>query len=240
MGVAHGEPGPWPRGADGTGRQRSARSAASTQAKPKANSPPTRSERACADAPRRMHPALPHVRISPYRGTTMTMSDVKATLSFSDGSPSMELPIYRGLRRAGRDRHPQALRADRQVHFRPRFPVHGSRATRASPTSMATRASCCIAATRSSSSPCTCDFLETCYLLLYGDLPNAQEKKDFVHVVTNHTMVNEQMQFFLRGFRRDAHPMAVMTGPGRRVVGLLSRQHRHQRTRSTARSPRSG
>ena len=63
-----------------------------------------------------------------------------------------------------------------------------------------------------------CDFMDTCHLLLYGDLPNAAEKTDFVSRVTNHTMVHEQMQFFLRGFRRDAHPMAVMTG----LVGALS------------------
>ena len=63
-----------------------------------------------------------------------------------------------------------------------------------------------------------CDYLETCFLLLYGDLPNPEQKKDFVGRVTNHTMVHEQMQFFLRGFRRDAHPMAVMTG----LVGALS------------------
>ncbi len=63
-----------------------------------------------------------------------------------------------------------------------------------------------------------CDFMDTCHLLLYGDLPDATQKKDFVSRVTNHTMVHEQMQFFLRGFRRDAHPMAVMTG----LVGALS------------------
>ena len=63
-----------------------------------------------------------------------------------------------------------------------------------------------------------CDFMDTCHLLLYGDLPNPEQKKDFVGRVTNHTMVHEQMQFFLRGFRRDAHPMAVMTG----LVGALS------------------
>ena len=63
-----------------------------------------------------------------------------------------------------------------------------------------------------------CDFLETCHLLLYGELPNATQKADFTKLVTNHTMVNEQMQFFLRGFRRDAHPMAIMTG----LVGALS------------------
>jgi len=63
-----------------------------------------------------------------------------------------------------------------------------------------------------------CDFLETCYLLLYGELPTPTQKDAFVSLVTRHTMVNEQMQFFLRGFRRDAHPMAVMTG----LVGALS------------------
>ncbi len=63
-----------------------------------------------------------------------------------------------------------------------------------------------------------CDFLETCYLLLNGELPDAAQKKDFVGRVTDHTMVHEQMQFFLRGFRRDAHPMSVMTG----LVGAMS------------------
>jgi citrate synthase len=62
------------------------------------------------------------------------------------------------------------------------------------------------------------DFLDTCYLLLKGDLPNTVESADFHKLVNNHTMVNEQMQFFLRGFRRDAHPMAVLTG----LVGALS------------------
>ena len=63
-----------------------------------------------------------------------------------------------------------------------------------------------------------CDYLETCYLLLYGELPNESQKAEFENRVMHHTMVNEQMQFFLRGFRRDAHPMAVMTG----LVGALS------------------
>jgi citrate synthase len=63
-----------------------------------------------------------------------------------------------------------------------------------------------------------CDFLETCYLLLNGDLPNATQNAKFVDNVTHHTMVHEQMHQFLRGFRRDAHPMAVMTG----MVGALS------------------
>jgi len=63
-----------------------------------------------------------------------------------------------------------------------------------------------------------CDYMETCHLLLYGNLPDAAGKAAFTKNVTHHTMVNEQMQFFLRGFRRDAHPMAIMTG----LVGALS------------------
>ena len=63
-----------------------------------------------------------------------------------------------------------------------------------------------------------CDFMQVCHLLLYGDLPNPEQRKDFTSRVTNHTMVHEQMQFFLRGFRRDAHPMSVMTG----LVGAMS------------------
>ena len=62
------------------------------------------------------------------------------------------------------------------------------------------------------------DFLETCYLLLYGELPTRTQKQDFDLRVTRHTMVHEQMSRFFTGFRRDAHPMAVMCG----TVGALS------------------
>ena len=61
-------------------------------------------------------------------------------------------------------------------------------------------------------------FLEVCYLLLYGELPSADQLEDFENRVTNHTMLHEQMVYFYRGFRRDAHPMAIMTG----VVGAMS------------------
>ncbi|MBO6791321.1 MAG: citrate (Si)-synthase [Dinoroseobacter sp.] len=61
-------------------------------------------------------------------------------------------------------------------------------------------------------------YLEVCYLLLYGELPSAAELEDFEFRVTNHTMLHEQMMNFFRGFRRDAHPMAIMTG----VVGAMS------------------
>jgi len=61
-------------------------------------------------------------------------------------------------------------------------------------------------------------FLEVCYLLLHGELPNKDQAKSFDHSITMHTMVHEQLASFFRGFRRDAHPMAVMCG----VVGALS------------------
>ncbi|MDX1375137.1 MAG: citrate synthase [Burkholderiales bacterium] len=63
-----------------------------------------------------------------------------------------------------------------------------------------------------------CDFLEVCFLLLYGELPTQKEKADFVGTVTKHTMLHEQILRFYSGFRRDAHPMATMVG----VVGALS------------------
>ena len=62
------------------------------------------------------------------------------------------------------------------------------------------------------------DFMECCYLLLYGELPNREQKDKFVHDITHHTMLHEQIAYFYRGFRRDAHPMAIMVG----VVGALS------------------
>jgi citrate synthase len=62
------------------------------------------------------------------------------------------------------------------------------------------------------------DFMEVCYLLLNGELPTSAQKKKFERDITLHTMVHEQLSTFYRGFRRDAHPMAVMCG----VVGALS------------------
>ena len=63
-----------------------------------------------------------------------------------------------------------------------------------------------------------CDYLQTCYLLLNGELPDDAQRRDFDQRVTRHTMVHEQMTRFLQGFRRDAHPMAVLVG----MVGALS------------------
>ncbi len=61
-------------------------------------------------------------------------------------------------------------------------------------------------------------FLEVCYLLLYGELPSAKDLETFETTITRHTMLHEQMLYFYRGFRRDAHPMAIMVG----VVGAMS------------------
>ncbi|MDB5752311.1 MAG: citrate (Si)-synthase [Ramlibacter sp.] len=147
----------------------------------------------------------------------MKLADNKATLSFSNGSPNVELPVYQGS--IGPD----------VIDIRKLYAQTGMFTY--DPGFMST-ASCQSAITYIDGDKgellyrgypieqlaTNCDFLETCHLLLYGELPDAQKKKDFDARVTNHTMVNEQMQFFLRGFRRDAHPMAVMTG----LVGALS------------------
>ena len=147
----------------------------------------------------------------------MTPSDVKATLSFSDGSPSVELPIHKGT--VGPD----------VIDIRKLYAQTGKFTY--DPGFLST-ASCSSAITYIDGDQgellyrgypieqlaVNCDYMETCYLILYGELPNAVQKKDFMSRVTQHTMVNEQMQFFLRGFRRDAHPMAVLTG----LVGAMS------------------
>src|SRR4029078_4440305 len=136
--------------------------------------------------------------VSFSEGTAMTPSDVKATLSFSDGSPSMELPVYRGS--VGRE----------VIEIRKLYAQSGKFTY--DPGFLST-ASCQSAITYIDGDKGEllyrgypieqvapqCDFLEPCYLILNGELPDEQQKKDFVKLVTNHTMVNEQMQFFLRG-----------------------------------------
>jgi citrate synthase len=147
----------------------------------------------------------------------MKASETKATLSFSNGGQSVELPIYKGT--MGPD----------VIDIRKLYAQTGMFTY--DPGFMST-ASCESAITYIDGDKgellyrgypieqlaTNCDFLETCHLLLYGELPNSEQKSTFTKLVTNHTMVNEQMQFFLRGFRRDAHPMAIMTG----LVGALS------------------
>ena len=147
----------------------------------------------------------------------MTPSDVKATLSFSDGSPSMDLPLYKGT--IG----PDVIDIRKLYAQTGKFTYDPGFLSTASCNSTITyidgdKGELLYRGYPIEQLATQCDFLDTCHLLLYGDLPNEQQQKDFHKLVSNHTMVNEQMQFFLRGFRRDAHPMAVMTG----LVGGLS------------------
>jgi len=147
----------------------------------------------------------------------MTPSDVKATLSFSDGSPSMELPIYKGT--IG----PEVIDIRKLYGQTGKFTYDPGFLSTASCNSAITyidgdKGELLYRGYPIEQLAVNCDFLETCHLLLYGELPNVEQKASFVSRVTHHTMVNEQMHFFLRGFRRDAHPMAVMTG----LVGALS------------------
>ncbi len=147
----------------------------------------------------------------------MTPSDVKATLSFSDGSPSMEMPIYKGT--IG----PDVIDIRKLYGQTGKFTYDPGFLSTASCKSTITyidgdKGELLYRGYPIEQLAVHCDFMETCHLLLYGDLPNAAQKQEFDARVSNHTMVNEQMQFFLRGFRRDAHPMAIMTG----LVGAMS------------------
>ena len=147
----------------------------------------------------------------------MPTSDSKATLSFSDGSPSLEFPIYKGT--IG----PDVIDIRKLYNESGKFTYDPGFMSTASCNSAITYIDGDIGELLYRGYPIeqlavNCDFMETCYLLLHGELPNAAQKKEFVGTVTQHTMVHEQMHFFFRGFRRDAHPMAVLTGS----VGALS------------------
>ena len=147
----------------------------------------------------------------------MKLADNKATLSFSNGSPSVEMPVYQGS--IGPD----------VIDIRKLYAQTGMFTY--DPGFLST-ASCQSAITYIDGDKgellyrgypieqlaTQCDYLDTCYLLLNGELPDGAQREDFHKLVLKHTMVHEQMQFFLRGFRRDAHPMAVLTG----LIGALS------------------
>ncbi|MGL4574170.1 MAG: citrate synthase [Burkholderiaceae bacterium] len=147
----------------------------------------------------------------------MTPSDTKATLSFSDGSPSVELPIYKGT--VG----PDVIDIRKLYGSTGKFTYDPGFMSTAACQSKITYIDGDKGELQYRGYPIeqlatNCDYLETCYLILNGELPNQAQRNDFVDRVTKHTMVHEQMQFFLRGFRRDAHPMAVLTG----LVGAMS------------------
>jgi citrate synthase len=145
------------------------------------------------------------------------MTDRTATLTFSDGSPPITFPVLAGTTgpdvvdirtlygKTGKFTYDPGFMSTAACNSAITF-IDGDKGEllyRGYPIEeLATR----------------CNYLETCYLLLYGELPGKAEYGSFDSLVTHHTMVNEQMQFFLRGFRRDAHPMAVLTG----LVGAMS------------------
>ena len=147
----------------------------------------------------------------------MNKSETKVALTFSDGTPSVELPVYKGT--IGPD----------AIDIRPLYRAAGKLTF--DPGFMST-ASCESSITYIDGEKgellyrgypieqlaVHCDFMDTCHLLLRGELPNAAEKKVFVSELQQYSMVHEQMQFFFRGFRRDAHPMAVLVA----TVGALS------------------
>lgn len=147
----------------------------------------------------------------------MKLTDTVATFAFSNGAPSVELPVYSGTIGPNVIDIRKLYGATGMFTYDPGF--------------LAT-ASCQSAITYIDGEKGEllyrgypieqlakqCDYLDTCYLLLNGELPDTQQRDDFHKLVLKHTMVHEQMQFFLRGFRRDAHPMAVLTG----LIGAMS------------------
>ncbi|WP_288381245.1 citrate synthase [uncultured Massilia sp.] len=147
----------------------------------------------------------------------MNISDTKATLSFSDGSPSVDMPIYKGT--IG----PDVIDIRKLYGQTGKFTYDPGFMSTASCNSSITyidgdKGELLYRGYPIEQLAVNCDFLETCYLLLNGELPNAEQKQKFTDTVTKHTMIHEQMNFFFRGFRRDAHPMSVLVG----TVGALA------------------
>lgn len=147
----------------------------------------------------------------------MNQSDAKATLTFSDGTPAIEFPIYKG------SIGPEVIDIRKLYASTGKFTYDPGFMSTAACNSSITyidgdKGELLYRGFPIEQLAVNCDFLETCYLLLNGELPNQSQKKTFVETVTKHTMVHEQMQFFFRGFRRDAHPMSVLVG----TVGALA------------------
>ncbi|SHG52609.1 citrate synthase [Massilia sp. CF038] len=147
----------------------------------------------------------------------MNISDTKATLSFSDGSTPIDMPIYKGT--VG----PDVIDIRKLYAQTGKFTYDPGFMSTAACNSSITyidgdKGELLYRGYPIEQLAVNCDFLETCYLLLNGELPNAAQNKTFSDTVTKHTMVHEQMQFFFRGFRRDAHPMSVLVG----TVGALA------------------
>jgi citrate synthase len=144
-------------------------------------------------------------------------STKKATMTFTDGTPSVEFPIYEGT--VG----PDVIDIRKLYGQTGKFTFDPGFMSTAACDSRITfidgdKGELLYRGYPIEQLATNCDYLETCYLLLNGELPNRAQHKDFDYQVTHHTMVHEQMTRFFQGFRRDAHPMAVLVG----CVGALS------------------
>jgi len=147
----------------------------------------------------------------------MNESNIKAKLSFSDGSPDIDLPIYQGS--VG----PDVIDIRKLYGQTGKFTYDSGFLSTASCNSKITyidgdKGELLYRGYPIEDLASKCDFLEVCFLLIHGNLPNKTQDSNFKEMIMHHTMVHEQMQFFLRGFRRDAHPMAVLTG----LVGAMA------------------
>ncbi|RPH45186.1 MAG: citrate (Si)-synthase [Burkholderiales bacterium] len=144
-------------------------------------------------------------------------STKKATMTFTDGTPSVDFPIYEGT--VG----PDVIDIRKLYGQTGKFTFDPGFMSTAACDSKITyidgdKGELLYRGYPIEQLATNCDYLETCYLLLNGELPNRAQQKDFEYRVTHHTMVHEQMTRFFQGFRRDAHPMAVLVG----CVGALS------------------
>jgi citrate synthase len=144
-------------------------------------------------------------------------STKKATMTFTDGTPSVEFPIYEGT--VG----PDVIDIRKLYGQTGKFTFDPGFMSTAACDSKITyidgdKGELLYRGYPIEQLATNCDYLETCFLLLNGELPNRAQQKDFEYRVTHHTMVHEQMTRFFQGFRRDAHPMAVLVG----CVGALS------------------
>src|SRR5690625_1859764 len=147
----------------------------------------------------------------------MRRSETKAKLSFTDGRPEVELPIYKGT--VG----PDVIDIRKLYGETGMFTYDPGFLATASTESAITyidgdKGELLYRGYPIEQLAQQCNFLEVCYLLLNDALHDADQRKEFERLITNHTMVHEQMHAFMQGFRRDAHPMAVLTG----MVGGLS------------------
>jgi citrate synthase len=141
----------------------------------------------------------------------------KATLSFSDDTPSVEFPVYKGT--VG----PDVIDIRKLYAQTGKFTFDPGFMSTAACESQITyidgdKGELLYRGYPIEQIAVKCDYLDTCYLLLHGELPTPEQKADFDYRVTHHTMIHEQMNRFFAGFRRDAHPMAILVA----CVGALS------------------